>query len=202
MKSVPGTEGYRCSAQRFIEISQALNFAEVCEDFLPFLPKTPSQVLDAGSGAGQNAAALAEMGHLVTAVEPVIEFLTAAQAHYSKHNILWIDDSLPKLEGLKVTQTRFHFILIDAVWHHLNPAERITAMHRLAGLLSAGGRCALSLRNGPAGLGTRVYPTNARETIHLAAKNGLNCLLHKEHQPSILPGKEHVKWSRIVFEKC
>ena len=43
----------------FIETSRNLSFATVNGDFVEFLPATPGRILDAGAGAGQNAAALA-----------------------------------------------------------------------------------------------------------------------------------------------
>ncbi|MFM7600712.1 MAG: class I SAM-dependent methyltransferase, partial [Pseudanabaena sp.] len=72
MEVVPGTEGYQRSIEPFIQTSQALSFNVVCSDFLRFIPAPPCRVLDIGAGAGQNSAALAALGHAVTAVEPMI----------------------------------------------------------------------------------------------------------------------------------
>lgn len=201
MAIIPGIEGYGRATKRFIDISQALDFRQVCRDFLAYLPTVPSRVLDAGSGAGQNAAALAEMGHTVVAVEPMTDFLAAARAKYSYLNITWLDDSLPKLERLGADTAIFKFILVDGVWHHLSQGEREAAIERFAGLLDVRGRCALSLRHGPPGLGIRTYPTNARQTIHLAAHQGFKCIFLSENQPSMLARKENVTWSRIVLER-
>lgn len=142
MNTVPGTAGYERSVERFVTTSRALRFRDVNRDFLAHLPSAPARMLDVGCGAGQNAAALARMGHRVTAVEPLADFLAAARDAYADLPIDWLDDSLPTLEAIGPRNACFDFILVDAVWHHLDAIERAAAMRRLAGLLDDDGRCA------------------------------------------------------------
>ncbi len=198
---VRGTAGYERFVDHFIASSQALDFKEVCHDFLEFLPEAPANILDAGAGAGQNAMALAEMGHSVIAVEPMIEFLNAARNRFSHPLITWQHDSLPMLKCLADGNERFDFILVDGVWHHLDDAEREAAWQRLAQLLKTGGRCALSLRNGPPGMGTHVFATDAEQTILQAKSVGLKCVMLLKDLPSMFSFKPDVIWSRVVFEK-
>ena len=197
---VPGTQGYERGIGRFVEASRALSFDEVCSDFLDFLPRLPSRVLDVGSGAGQNSAALSHMGHSVVAVEPMSSFRAAACNAYRDLPIIWINDSLPALSALEDSQL-FDFVLVEAVWHHLDLGERTIALERIGSLLSPGGYFACSLRNGPAGLGTRVFPTDMESTIDQASNVGLECEFKKDDLPSMLPNKENVSWSRLVFRK-
>ena len=201
MAVVPGVEGYERSAERFISVSQSLRFEVVCGDFLSYLPRLGSRVLDAGSGAGQNAAALADMGYTVVGVEPMRAFLQAARTRYADKPVVWFEDSLPDLKTLGDASVSFQFILVDAVWHHLDVQERETALARFGDLLDSRGRCALSLRNGPAGLGTRVYQTDTQETLRMARALGFACIFLRENQPSILEGKDDVHWARIVLQK-
>ena len=201
MSIVPGTRGYENAIRSFVDASQALNFQETCKDFLDFLPDTPARILDAGAGAGQNSAALADMGYFVVAVEPMQQFLSAARNSYSSRQVTWLQDSLPLLRHLGDDKEQFEFILLDGVWHHLDDEERDRALKRLAHLLEHGGKCALSLRNGPPGTGTHVFPTNAEQTIRQAKKSGLTCVFRLENLPSILPNKEDVIWARIVLQK-
>ncbi len=201
MNPVPGTQGYGEAIGSFVDTSLGLDFHEVCKNFVEFLPSVPARILDAGAGAGQNAAALADLGHTVVAVEPMQAFLAAARANYPQQRITWIRDSLPSLECLGPETSRFDFILVDAVWHHLDEIERLCALRRFAELLRAGARCALSLRNGPAGIGTRVFPTDAEQTVRQAARFGMDCVMRIENMPSILPNKEDVTWARIVLQK-
>ena len=196
-----GTEGYERFIPLFIESSQALDFHEVCKSFKEFLPSPPANILDAGSGAGQNAAALALLGFTVTAIEPMPEFLNAAKNAYKNIPVKWLSDSLPLLSSLGSASGLFDFILIDGVWHHLNEAEREQAVIRLSTIIRAKGKCAISLRNGPAGMGTCVYPTEATRTIESFKKYGFECILNLQNQPSILSYKEDVKWSRLVLQK-
>ena len=196
-----GTKGYDRFTDLFIESSQALDFHEACKDFLSFLPTSLTNILDIGAGAGQNAAALAKLGHKITAIEPMPEFLSSAQTTYKNLNVTWLNGALPELTSISPNDPEFDFILINAVWHHLNDIERESAVTRLATLIKPGGRCAISLRNGPAGMGTRVYPTDSNSTIEQFKAMGFNCILHLKGQPSIYSHKKDVTWSRIVLEK-
>lgn len=200
MTAVQGTEGYECSVERFIERGQSLTFAEVCADFVSFLPARPARVLDVGAGAGQNSAALATMGYAVVAVEPMAPFLGAARAKYGHLPITWHEDSLPLLLSLPA-RDEFDFVLVEAVWHHLDADERVDALARITTLMANGAACALSLRNGPAGLGSRVFPTDSARMISDARFGGLECVFRKDDLPSVLPNKEDVRWSRLVFRK-
>lgn len=198
---VRGTQGYRNSINRFVQISQSLNFFEVCKDFVGFLPAIPARILDVGSGAGQNAAALADMNFSVTAVEPIIDLLHASQQKYKNRTITWLNCSLPLLDCLVDKHERFDFILVESVWHHLNEAERSMSMNRFAALLNRGAKVAISMRDGPAGMGTCVYPTNASHTIKQFENMGFTCILFLKNQPSMLKNKENVIWSRVVLQK-
>ncbi len=201
MASIPGTEGYEKSIRSFVEVSLSLNFHEVCKEFLAFLPPAPSRVLDVGAGVGQNSAALAKMGHSVIAVEPIHHFLSVARDLYSHLNITWQKDSLPLLGELNASVEEFDFILVEGVWHHLTERERVAALERFMSLLKPGGKCAVSLRNGPPGLGTRTFPTQAENTVRQAETMRMTCIFRVENLPSIIPSKEDVSWSRIVLQK-
>ena len=122
--SVPGTQGYEESAYAFIKSSQTLSFHEVCKDFFEFLPIAPARVLDVGAGAGQNSAALAEMGYSVLAVEPLETFLSAARCSYSDLQITWLQDSSPLLRHVEEKNEKFDFILAESMWHHLTEDDR------------------------------------------------------------------------------
>lgn len=196
-----GTEGYERFISLFIESSQALDFSVVCKDFVNFLPFKNSNVLDLGAGAGQNSYALDKLGFNVTAIEPMKTFLNAAMDRYNNSSIKWLQDSLPDIASLNSHEDEFDFVLIESVWHHLNESERERAASKIATVIKGGGRCAISLRNGPPGIGTRVFPTNNNETVKIFEHYGFKCIFKLCNQSSVLPHKEKVKWSRLVFEK-
>ena len=196
-----GTEGYERFIPLFIESSQALDFNVVCKDFVRFLPVKNSSILDLGSGAGQNSAALDRLGFNVTAIEPMAAFLNAAINEYINTSIEWLHDSLPNIACLDSHEEKFDFVLIDAVWHHLSEAERIIAASKISTVIKRNGRCAISLRNGPSGMGTRIFPTDIENTINLFKGHGFKCIFRLCNQASVLPNKEKVKWTRVVLEK-
>ncbi|WP_279633359.1 class I SAM-dependent methyltransferase [Leptospira dzoumogneensis] len=112
-----------------------------------------------------------------------------------------MDDSLPSLAKLSGYNNQFDFILSSGVWHHLDKEEQLLSMRRVSELLKQNGIFALSLRNGPAGRGTHVFPTDGKISIDHASKFGLRNLLIIENQPSLMKNKEDVAWTRLVFQK-
>ena len=196
-----GTEGYESHIDMFVKVSQALDFQIVCKDFRGFLPHRKGRVLDLGSGAGQNAAALDELGMNVTAIEPIFKLVEMAQETYSTASVKWLNGGLPDLNCLSMSCEKFDFVLIEGVWHHLNEVERSLAITRLSKIINTKGKCAISLRNGPAGLGSRVFVTDTEVTIRQFEDHNFECIFKVENQDSILPNKQEVKWSRIVLEK-
>lgn len=198
---VPGTEGYALAVRKFIEATMAIDFVELHRDFLPFIPKKSARVLDVGAGIGRDAAVLAGWGHTVLAVEPTEEFRIEGKEMYGSLGIEWTDDSLPELEQLKDRTGDFDFILASAVWHHLDAKSQYRALERIAQLLDINGLFALTLRNGPAGIGTHVHPTDGRQVISDANQYGLAPILFLENQPSLIKNKEKVTWTKLVFQK-
>ncbi|MBL4631546.1 MAG: class I SAM-dependent methyltransferase [Paraglaciecola sp.] len=125
-----GSEGYERFIQLFVDTSSTLDFSEVCKDFIAFLPTPPANILDVGSGAGQNSIALAALGFKVTAVEPMQVFIDASKEANTAQPVQWIKGCLPYLSCLSVELEKFDFVLINAVWHHLNETETEQAIHQ------------------------------------------------------------------------
>lgn len=200
MLQVKGTEGYAAATERFMAATHGIAFQDLHQSILKFIPTAPSNVLDVGSGIGRDAAVLADMGHTVVAVEPTRKFLSVAQKLYGT-SIEWINDSLPLLQSLGDRNEGFDFVLASAVWHHIDQNERRIALSRIADLLRPTGVFALSLRHGPAGVGTYIFPTNGQETVRDAKRMNLKPLLVLGNQPSLIEGKKNVTWTRIVLQK-
>ena len=201
MAAVKGAKGYEANIEKFVEASANLDFASINQDFLRFLPVGNANVLDLGAGIGQNANALAKRGYNVIAVEPLGEFISIARELFPSSSITWVQDSMPALDKLCELTSTFEFILIDGVSHHLDSKERGLVIARFSGLLSDNGYCAISLRNGPAGVGTHVYPTSIVETKKQANTCGLACEVVSENLPSRVKNKNNVYWSRVVLRK-
>ena len=201
MLQVKGTKGYLEVAESFIEASVAIDFMELHQSIVEFIPTNPGRVLDIGAGVGRDASVISEMGHFVVAVEPIDDFRGTARKLYDSPNIDWVDDSLPMLTSLGEQPDQFHFVLASAVWHHLDDTEQQLAMSRVSQLLRPGGIFALSLRHGPVGAGTHVFATDGGQTIRHAKACGLTTLLNLPNQSSVMKGKESVTWTRLAFVK-
>lgn len=197
---VLGTKGYPEVLLKFIEATTAIDFTELHKDFLQFIPKQKSRILDFGAGIGRDAAVLTNMGHLVTAVEPTEEFRAVGKSLYGAQSINWIDDSLPELLSLENQNNHFDFILASGVWHHLDHSEQYYSMLRISKLLSLNGIFALTLRHGPAGVGKHVFSIDSDQTIRNAKSCGLKTLVAVKNQPSLMKNKEKVSWTKLVFQ--
>ncbi len=197
----PGsTQGYAQEAPALIEQYESLSFADVHASVLHLIPSTPGRVLDIGSGTGRDAAALAAMGHRVTAVEPTAEFRHPAQALHPSPLIDWLDDSLPDLARLSGFGEHFDAVMLTAVWMHLDEAQRRHAMPRVASLIRRGGVMLMSLRHGPVPPGRRMFDVSGEETTQLARAAGLRLELALDNQSGTRrrPG---VTWTRLAFCK-
>jgi len=194
---VTGTAGYGETAADRIDQYESIGFADVHRDILHLFPATPSRVIDIGAGSGRDAAAFAERGHSVTAVEPTPELRAAAERLRSRWPIVWIDDSLPDLDRVHALGERYDIVMLTAVWMHLDLAQRERAMARVAPLVAAGGLTALSLRHGPVPVGRRMFEVTAAETRDLAARHGLTTV-HDSEGAALLGGPQ-VWWSRLAF---
>ncbi|ASK28617.1 SAM-dependent methyltransferase [Chryseobacterium sp. T16E-39] len=200
-KEIYGTRGYVEALEKFTKATLSIDFFELHQDFIQFIPKKPGSILDIGAGIGRDAAVFSEMGHSVTAVEPLQEFRTLGKELFPDSTIEWLDDSLPELTTLKNSDILFDFVLASGIWHHLAPEEQYLSISKIASLTAPNGIFALTLRNGPAGVGSHIYDTNGEKTIRHAEQLGFKTLMFLENQPSLIKGKENVMWSKLVFQK-
>ncbi|MDF1775725.1 MAG: class I SAM-dependent methyltransferase [Rhizobiaceae bacterium] len=106
-------------------------------------------VLDIGSGTGRDAAWIAQKGHNVLAVEPSEAMRKVAIALHPSENISWTRGSLPTLSNPDLTSRSFDIVLVNAVWMHLPPSDRASALKRIFELTKTGGSAFVSLRLGP-----------------------------------------------------
>ena len=179
----------------------AIDCNALFDKVVAYLPSMPATILDIGAGTGRDAGLFASKGYLVTAVEPVDTFrLWGANTHTS-HAIEWIDDRLPKLASLKNRNGTFDFILINAVWMHLNEIDRRASAETIAPLLSDTGTLAISARQGPKPENSLMNDVCVDETIQLFENVGLT-LIHKSNETSVqLQNRRNdVTWDWTVFE--
>ena len=126
------------------------------------IPSAPCRTVDIGTATGRDARWFADMGHYVTAVDPVAAFLDPARR--SDDRITWLIDALPDLSELSARGQVFDLVNLSAVWHHLAPEERGRAARTLARLVSPGGGLIMSLRHGPTPPGLPVHAIDVDAT--------------------------------------
>ncbi len=194
-----GQMGYTEGAKTLALQYESITFFDVHRDVLDLFPSASSSVCDIGAGSGRDAAALADMGHRVLAVEPTEALRLEGQRIHAGKALEWVDDALPTLGLLRARAEHYDLILLTAVWMHLDSAERWLSMASLKHLLATGGRISISLRHGPVPEGRKMYSVSADETTALASEFGLN-LLRKVVREDML-GRSDVAWSFVVFEK-
>ena len=191
---IAGIRGYDAAAEELAEQYEVLAFEEVHSDVLHLLPPPPGRVLDVGAGSGRDAAAMARSGHVVTAAEPAARLRAQGQRLHAAEEIAWVGDALPDMAGLDST---FDFILLSAVWIHLDEGERWQAIERLRSLLAPEGRLVITLRHGPVAADRRMFDVHPDETILMAEKCELE-LVHRGCRTDLL-GRSAVSWTSLGF---
>lgn len=199
---ISGTEGYAEEARSLLQNWREIPFVELHRPILHLIPRGPARILDIGSGAGGDAAALAELGHAVVAVEPTDALRIPAMAMHTSSRIEWLDDSLPDLTILCARKETYDVVMLTAVWMHLDAQQRAQAMPRVASLMCKGGVLIMSLRHGPVPPGRRMFEVSAQETIDLAALHELQPILNLGTQSIQQANRRSgVSWTRLAFEK-
>lgn len=190
-------EGYATAAPALIAQYDGVSPARLYDRVGDLLPRLPARVLDVGAGNGRDAAWFAQMGHTVTAVEPVDALATAIAARHPA--IRTLCDRLPALDGMR---DRFDLIAVNAVWQHLDVDDRHRSITRLFALLAPSGRLILSCRNGPGHPARPVVPIDVDGDVAQADATGLR-LLRRCDAPSRQRGNvaSGVTWTWLVFER-
>jgi SAM-dependent methyltransferase len=164
---------------------------------IDLLPPPPAAVLDVGAGSGRDAAWFAARGHAVTAAEPVEGFRSLISAR--DPSIRVVDAALPELPGLGGS---FALVVVNALWHHLPPPARVTALAGLADLLDTGGLLLVSLRHGPLPPGMPVFALDPQAETARAAEAGLT-LIRQHTTPAFGPetAADGISWTWLALCK-
>ncbi len=199
-----GVPYYDVHAKQLTEQYESLEAHAVHHWLMDLLPTgVNSRALDVGAGSGRDAAWLVSRGLEVWAVEPSEVMRQEAQLRHTEAAITWLDDHLPELQRTRMAASQqgvsFNFILMSAVWMHLEPQLRTTAFKNLMGLLTAGGILAVTLRCGPAPAERQMYEVTEEEIRQLSTEYGatvLRCLSAPDQS-----GRPEVSWIQIALRK-
>ena len=199
-KSLPTTsQWYDSNVDLMVNRYERFSFGEIHEILLKHLPtKRPCRALDVGSGTGRDAAALAELGIDVTAVEPSDAVRKKAEELHPHPRVDWLKDSLPKLQTILKIGSRYDLILLSAVWMHIAPSSREKAFRRLVTLLNPSGLIYITLRHGPFEALQGFWDISDDNIYNLAHKYGLIVVNRSTVDDKL--GNEGVTWTRIVLK--
>lgn len=158
--------------------------------------KGTKRILDIGAGTGRDAAALAGLGHQVTAVEPSEKMLILAKALHPDDGVTWVQDALPSLRKVQGT---YDVVLLSAIWMHIPPSERATSFARAIDLTAPGGRVYITLRLGPGDVNRAIWSVSIEEIQILAKKYGLAVAVGGER--SDLLERDGITWRTLVITR-
>ena len=199
MSDRPSTAGYAEEADKLAETYESLTFEKVHRRGLPFVPAAPSAVLDIGAGTGRDAAALARLGHRVTAAEPTAEMRAHGERLHADVAIEWVDDILPDLRRIFALHRRFDLVLMTAVWMHLDACERRIAMANVADVMAPNAALLMTLRHGPVPEGRRMFEVSAGETRDLGRRHCLACVHEGTGNDALR--RDGVHWTYLAFRR-
>jgi len=175
---------------------ESLDFKVTHGWLLDILPAGRGLILDVGAGSGRDAAALADMGYEVVAVEPSSSMLREGAMRHADTRIRWLDDRLPALDATHRTGLAFDLILLSGVWQHVSPADRPRAFRKLVRLLKPGGVLAITLRMGAAAPEREMYQVSQAEIESLARGHGAFVERCVEAEDSL--GRSDVHWIQVA----
>lgn len=152
----------------------------------------PLDVLDIGAGTGRDASWIANRGHNTVAVEPSTSMLKVAQNLHSESNVTWVEDRLPGLLSQDLADATFDVILLNAIWMHIAPEDRLASLARVKALLRPGGSVYVTLRLGPVNEGRGTYHISASEFVLDAEEAGFEVVPRGDFED--LLGRPEVSW--------
>jgi len=186
---------YNQHAQQFIVDTLEVDMAPLYTRFLPLLPDG-AHILDAGCGAGRDAAHFLAQGFRVSAMDASEVLAGEVAARF----------------GIPVTVCRFHEYQsaepFDAIWAcasllHVPRLQLPAVMAHLTGLLKVGGffYCSFKYGRDEVSRDGRFF-TNLDETELAELVAALPLSIHSQWQTGDLrPGREQERWLNAVLRK-
>ena len=162
---------------------------------LDLLPKRRVVVLDVGAGSGRDTAWLTSLGHEVIATDPSAAMRAQARRWHPELGVQYLPDRLPELTKTFRTGISFDFILVNAVWMHVAPADRKRAFRKLVTLLKPGGVIAFTLRE-PIASGRDMHPVSGAEIEKLARQHG--AFVERRADGADLLGRTPLRWEQVA----
>lgn len=189
---------YNDSTESHFARFEGFRFWNVHRSFLRFLPKPGGRCLDVGAGSGRDAAAMADRELRVVAVEPSDALLRLARDQHVHKDLTWVQDALPSLSKIVQRKEKYDFILMSAVWMHLQPSKRTPSLATLSSLLSKQGYLAITLRVGNAEPERSIYEVSVQDLLNRALSVGLNPVYVGRVIKDSL-NRSEIRWVKVVL---
>ncbi|MCY4452838.1 MAG: methyltransferase domain-containing protein [Immundisolibacterales bacterium] len=162
---------------------------------LDLLPNRRAFVLDVGAGSGRDTAWLTSLGHEVVATDPSAAMRAQSRRWHPELGVQYLPDRLPELTKAFRTGISFDFILVNAVWMHVAPADRKRAFRKLVTLLKPGGVIAFTLRK-PIDAARDMHPVSGAEIEKLARQHG--AFVERSSDGADFLGRSPIRWEQIA----
>jgi len=189
---------YENNAQTLSARYDSLNPDKLYSNWLQYLPSPPGLALDIGGGSGRDALWLAQKGWEVTVIEPSEAFLNIGRANLKTYPVRWVADRLPYLKNYTKRSPIFSFILVSAVFMHLNAPERAESFETLAGLLAKNGLLVITLRMTPWQDERKFYFVPAQEIVQLATSTNYTAEILEPSEDQFC--RKGVIWQTVVVK--
>jgi len=172
-----------------------LTTPEVFPQIESCLPR--ARALDVGCGNGRDAHWLATQGFMVDALDGATGMLEQARAQHAHPHVTYHHDMLPELKNIQATGHRYDFILLSAVWMHIEPQQRAQALNNLVKLAKPGAHILLSLRHGPAPQDRPMFDVSIDELRGLSAPRLLYMEQLAQDNRTDQLGRSNVWWENV-----
>lgn len=161
-------EFYENYAETLSAQYNSLNPDKLHSHWVKYLPTSAGLALDIGGGSGRDAVWLTKKGWQVTVVEPSQALLKIGKEISKSYPINWVTDCLPYLKKLSNQSPIYSFILVSAVFMHLDEQERAESFETLSGLLADNGLLVITLRMTPWQDERKFHSVSTQEIVQLA----------------------------------